>query len=622
MHPPLAHSRAARILAVAALAAALAAAPDAHAGSNLIDVAHGAGAGSFENGAYVETPPSGSGFMRLVSGATTISGWTVGGASGVDWLSTPQHAAHAGSKSLDLKGTSAGAFGTIETTIPTTIGRTYRLSFGVYSGAVANTGTVSAGGLVNYVFQGPVTASPATAKFAMFHLPFTATSASTTITFKSLASDGFGPVIDDVGVFEGGVGNYLALMNGIEGPYTLPFNWDSLHTGIAKVFDERILHAPTLDPASNTYAAKVSAIEFGVVTDPGVKTISIPLIRLASFSATASQFAAGGWESISVSSGPQFYATMDGPASTTLFEAKDLKFVVNAIKPGGVTEITIPIDPPVVIPVGENALLYIADAPNPAPQSQRFAYSNDESNLCSSFSYFLWTCCPLAPSNLARLSPNEEWMAGLRVVDAVTIPINGKYGPGGWNAHYANGFDSGSGARTLSAVNSPSADGTSYLAFLTYDENSSRGPAAHLMFGNLGGVAPWASPCGAVTQIATGGPYGPVLLTAPPEKPRLVPQIDTLTNAMLSSAVWVGGTTHDTYPGGANVPWYPIPTVGNSGASGKTGGFMIPLPALIPPAYYGVELYFGSLSMNPNHTSLWLGNVHSHSMGHSLVFYP
>ncbi len=584
------------------------------AGVNLIDAKWGVGVGSFENGTWTETT-LGTAFDNVPGpDVTTITGWSVAGAAGVDWLDSTLHAALDGTKSIDLYGAS-GAIGSISTTVKTVAGKPYRISFGAYGGAIPNTATVSAGSLVAQPFGGPTYANPLFAKYAMYHFTFTALAATTTITFAASTTDGFGPVIDDVGVYEGGVGNYLALMNGIDAVDPVQLNGGSPDTGIAKLFDARILHAPTLDlSAGNGYAAKISALEFGVVTDPGVDTIVIPMIEISSFVATPAILSAGAWPVSVASGGIPTYKAIRGPGAIVRYQKKDLTFPVNAEHSNGVTQITIPIDPPVVIPIGENAILYIADAPESGSGSvQHFVLSDDESNGCDSFSLRLDST-----NTITRSLPNEEWMAGLRMVDAVTIPVTNTFGPGtlALNAHDGFGMDSGTGARTPSLGRA----GGSQIGFLTYDENSLGGPAGHLVIFNLGGLTTPPTPtCGNITFLASGGAYGPVLTTAPPEKPCIVPKIDSLTNALLSVAPL---TLHDTLPGpnGVNVPWYPERTVGNSGATSVTGGAMLAIPNV--PAYVGIELFFATISLSVPHTSLAVGNVHSHSMGHSLILYP
>jgi len=118
----------------------------------------------------------------------------------VDWLRNSGHRAAGGSKSLDLKGTVAGAFGEISTTIPTDLGCVYRLRFKAYGGGISmsNSGLVSAASLINAPFQ-PPGQSPPVAVYQDYQFAFTALATTTTIRFRSdVSSDSFGPIIDDV----------------------------------------------------------------------------------------------------------------------------------------------------------------------------------------------------------------------------------------------------------------------------------------------------------------------------------------------------------------------------------------------------------------------------------------
>lgn len=175
--------------------------------ANLIDATHGAGAGSFELGAFVDgggiSYAAGPGYMGLVPGDNTIVGWTVGGpGDGVDWLIEPLFNAVHGAHSVDLQHLTAS---TISTIIPTVVGATYRLSFSAatFENCTAD-GLVSAGSLVNQPFSAPYSSLLATQAYAPFSFTFVATDASTTVTFKCVAASAapihYGPVIDDVSV--------------------------------------------------------------------------------------------------------------------------------------------------------------------------------------------------------------------------------------------------------------------------------------------------------------------------------------------------------------------------------------------------------------------------------------
>lgn len=170
------------------------------AATNIIDETHGIGAGSFELGAYSQNSGNSFNYMRLGSGSTTITGWTVGGADGVDWMTSPSNAAQDGSYSVDLAG--AGHIdrvseGSISTTIPTAIGLEYIISFYAYGGFEDHIGNLTAGSLnQNFLATGNTDAT--TPIFDFFEYSFTALSTNTTITFSTVDGFGYGPVIDNV----------------------------------------------------------------------------------------------------------------------------------------------------------------------------------------------------------------------------------------------------------------------------------------------------------------------------------------------------------------------------------------------------------------------------------------
>ena len=142
---------------------------------------------------------------------TTLTAWTVGGpGDGVDWLIQPRFRADTGIHSLDLQHLTGSS---ISIDIPTIVGRPYQLSF--RAAAVApfdTTGTVSAGSLTNQPFEaiagtdfntdGEVAFNTQT--YETFTFDFSATGASTTITFTGTGFSNqlfrYGPVIDSVSV--------------------------------------------------------------------------------------------------------------------------------------------------------------------------------------------------------------------------------------------------------------------------------------------------------------------------------------------------------------------------------------------------------------------------------------
>ena len=168
--------------------------------ANIIDSTYGTGAGSFELGNYVANGglPNDP-FDRLAAGSTTITGWTVIGPT-IDWLNNPNHLALDGTKSVDLKG-DFGPDCSLSTLLPTTAGWLYQVDFDSYGGSlnIAQTGRIAAGSL-NTTFLSPGTFDPSTATYHHFTFNFTALSSSTLLTFSSVNSNGFGPVIDKVSV--------------------------------------------------------------------------------------------------------------------------------------------------------------------------------------------------------------------------------------------------------------------------------------------------------------------------------------------------------------------------------------------------------------------------------------
>ena len=176
------------------------------ASANIIDSTYGAGAGSFELGAFVNgggNPNSaGPDYMGLFPGDnTTITGWTVGGpGNGVDWLITPAFGADTGIHSVDLQHTSDSSIATV---IPTVAGDVYSLSFGAaaWQPSQANTGVVSAGSLVDQIFTAAFSNDLSNQAFTPFTFLFTATGPTTTIQFTATGSNPYyGPVIDSVSV--------------------------------------------------------------------------------------------------------------------------------------------------------------------------------------------------------------------------------------------------------------------------------------------------------------------------------------------------------------------------------------------------------------------------------------
>lgn len=168
--------------------------------ANIIDSTYGAGAGSFELGNF-----SGGvlDFVALSPGATTITGWTVGGpGDGVDWLTAPSFGADTGIRSIDLTHITNSS---ISTVIPTVAGSVYQVSFGAASvTGLSVEGVVSAGSLVNQPFTAPFSSAFATQTYKSFTFAFTATGPTSEIVFRATgpadATCCYGPAIDSVSV--------------------------------------------------------------------------------------------------------------------------------------------------------------------------------------------------------------------------------------------------------------------------------------------------------------------------------------------------------------------------------------------------------------------------------------
>ena len=176
--------------------------------TNLIDATYGLGAGSFELGSFVNgggiVNGGGGGYMGVAPGdSTTITGWTVGGpGDGVDWLTPPIYGADTGNHTLDLQHLTSSS---ISTTIATTVGAKYTVSFVASASTVVGTsaeGLLSAGSLTNQAFSIARSASTGAPTWTPLSYQFTATGSSTTVKFTGTGDQiwHYGPVLDSVSV--------------------------------------------------------------------------------------------------------------------------------------------------------------------------------------------------------------------------------------------------------------------------------------------------------------------------------------------------------------------------------------------------------------------------------------
>ena len=166
-----------------------------------------ASAAPFTNGSFELTSGGnpGAGFITKAGGDLSITGWVVTGDS-VDYIGTYWQAAQ-GVRSVDLNGNDPGG---IQQTFDTVAGQLYRVNFalaGNPDGPPLNQSArvTAAASLQDFVFLG-AGATRANMNWTYFDFFFTATSASTTLSFASLdgviggGNDFFGPALDDVSV--------------------------------------------------------------------------------------------------------------------------------------------------------------------------------------------------------------------------------------------------------------------------------------------------------------------------------------------------------------------------------------------------------------------------------------
>lgn len=151
--------------------------------------------GSFEVGPLIGNPP---GFAQLPNGSTSVTAWTVTG-SNIDFIAGYWVAAD-GTRSLDLNGTGTGG---IEQVFNTVAGRTYQVDFALAGNpeggpAVKNLQVQATGGSAsNYTFD-TTGHSVASMGWETRSYTFTATGASTTLSFTSLDTGAYGPALDNV----------------------------------------------------------------------------------------------------------------------------------------------------------------------------------------------------------------------------------------------------------------------------------------------------------------------------------------------------------------------------------------------------------------------------------------
>jgi choice-of-anchor C domain-containing protein len=180
------------------LIASLAMASSAHA----ITVTNG----SFEEGAAIT-----GGFDLLSAGNnTSITGWTVLGPGGVDYIDNSLWGASDGARSVELLGVSPGGVEQVITN-QFVVGQKYIMRFdlsanpfaldGQYGATVSVTGAAAVG----YNYLKTAANTPTNMLYQSFAYAFTATSQTKTIAFVGNGNGPLGIVLDNVSIVEAGV---------------------------------------------------------------------------------------------------------------------------------------------------------------------------------------------------------------------------------------------------------------------------------------------------------------------------------------------------------------------------------------------------------------------------------
>jgi choice-of-anchor C domain-containing protein len=172
----------------------------------LVLAAQGASAATITNGSFETGSINPGSFTFLGTGSTAITGWTVGGAGGVDYIGTYWTAAN-GDRSVDLSG---GGIGSVSTTITDLIaGQEYTISYklaGNPAGApttkhlqvsVNGAGGTIGGHLATFN-TGAIPSTLSNMGWITQTVIFTADAATATLTFLSQDNTSYGPALDNV----------------------------------------------------------------------------------------------------------------------------------------------------------------------------------------------------------------------------------------------------------------------------------------------------------------------------------------------------------------------------------------------------------------------------------------
>lgn len=158
-----------------------------------------ANAATIVNGGF-ETGVSPGNFTTLANGSPGINGWSVGGAS-IDYIGTYWNA-YEGTRSVDLAGSGNGS---ISQVIATVVNQMYNVSFWVArnpaGGVTPRNGFVDVGGAPTLISFGNNGTTVTNMGWELRNFAFTASSASTTLTFSSdpaTSGSNFGMALDNV----------------------------------------------------------------------------------------------------------------------------------------------------------------------------------------------------------------------------------------------------------------------------------------------------------------------------------------------------------------------------------------------------------------------------------------
>lgn len=169
-----------------------------------------ASAVSIVNGSFELGTDPGASFTTEFAGSTDITGWTVGGFNGVDYIGGYWMASE-GVRSIDLSGLGTG--GSVSQQLATIVGNSYTVTFDLSGNPDAGVDTkfsvISISGSAPEIqtYDVLATNSRTNMNWESRSYTFTAFSALSTLTFASAEPSPFGPALDNVGIIDNGGGS-------------------------------------------------------------------------------------------------------------------------------------------------------------------------------------------------------------------------------------------------------------------------------------------------------------------------------------------------------------------------------------------------------------------------------